>query len=122
MNSKMTPEGNSTFALVQLLGLFFLAFLVITSIFAYILVETRTRLYIDEISNVEKVCGLNNNTIKFVKVLDYQKYKDYAKVYCGYKNSGNNRILEVNYRKEEWRIVLDTKVNKEKSLHWPIYF
>ncbi|NJK70895.1 MAG: hypothetical protein HC932_01355 [Thermales bacterium] len=121
MPDLMTPPKNSSISFLGLLLLFGLTLLFIFAIFTYILVETRTNLYLDEIRDVQVLCSNKLSDLKFVKVLDYNRYKKYSKVYCGYFRAEDNRLLELNYT-SEWKIVLDIQVNKEGALYWPIYF
>lgn len=95
------------------------SFLVFSFSFSYLWSETVTFLYSKDL-NLKEICSQED--FKFGKIIDYQKYKNTASVYCIYTDSSKNIRLDLNFQNNNWQVIKRILLNSEKGqLYWPIY-
>lgn len=95
------------------------SFLVFSFSYSYLWSETVTFLYSKDL-NLKEICSQED--FKFGKIIDYQKYKNTASVYCIYTDSSKNIQLDLNFQNNNWQVIKRILLNSEKGkLYWPIY-
>jgi hypothetical protein len=112
-------KSNSLWPYLNTLAIIFFLCLFLWS---YLQTEISTWAYANQINNIEQLCldSSEKSTLKFYKILWYNKSLESAAVYCIYDQQEKNSRLEIS-KNQEWRITYSTKLNKERSLYWPIY-
>jgi|LakMenEpi03Aug12_release.lakeMendotaPanAssembly.Ray.scaffolds.fasta_scaffold41602_3 hypothetical protein len=93
--------------------------LVFSFSYSYFWSETITFFYSKDL-NLKEICPQED--FKFGKIIDYQKYKNTASVYCIYTDSSKNIELDLNFQNNRWQIIKRVLLNSQKGqLYWPIY-
>jgi hypothetical protein len=97
-------------------GLFF-------TIFAYIQTEWLTRLYLSQISNSRDLCTeVADGNLKYVKLVEFTKYRREAVMYCIYESPKDSLILYLAYNPEtNWKVYSAKQMFVERQLIWPVY-
>lgn len=67
------------------------------------------------------VSGISLNNIFQVKVLEYNKNKGDAKIYCIYPKSDQNTRFYLNYYDQKWQVITKKIINVDGEVYWPIY-
>ena len=100
---------------------FVLTMFSILCVFSYLQTELTTKYYLSEIANWTELCNLSSNSdFKYIKVLEFEKSKGFARIFCLYKDGSKNVELDLNKIKI-WTVIKTTKLNAEGNLYWPIY-
>jgi predicted acetyltransferase len=69
----------------------------------------------------EFVSFCRDQEISQVKVLEFNKIKGEAKIYCIYSNNDLNSKLSLNYYDQNWKVITKKTLNVEGEIYWPVY-
>lgn len=98
----------STFVIIFFIGLL-----------GYLRTEIATNLYQKEF-NVVEICGTDETGFKDFKIVEYQKFRKRAKVYCLFSDPEKSLLINLSLR-ENWEITTSEKLNAWGKFYWPIY-
>lgn len=100
-----------------------LAILVLLTV-SYGIVELRTRLFLSDIEIAQELCQKNiASELQYMKLVDYNKSRGEARLYCVASASQDSVELILNKRdnSQGWQVITVNYVNESKKLYWPVY-
>lgn len=101
------------YILTTFAGIFFM--------FGYIQAELNTRLHLDRIEQASVFCEKEEQQLLSMKLVEYNRNKGDARIYCLYKNEIENRELRLSEVNGNWVISQDRLINSDGRLVWPMY-
>ena len=111
------PRFQNINNIVRWFLVFFLAF---SFLYGYLSVEILTSLRKNDV-NGRQLCENSETELKYFKVINYEKFKNSAKVMCIYKDNAKNQYLELNFKGQSWTVISKEKINTKDNFYWPIY-
>jgi hypothetical protein len=88
--------------------------------YPYIQAEVLTGLHYSEFDQ-KRFCRTDTNEdFKKLKVVNFERYRGNAKIYCLFKNTRKNYALNLYYADDSWRV--EYIRNLSEGAYWPIYY
>jgi hypothetical protein len=92
--------------------------------FGYIQAEIFTQTYKNEF-DIKTLCKTDSNwDWKDFKIIQYEKYKRNAKIYCLYQNMDKTLVINLYYTPDQnqWIVEYARNLKDENKFQWPIYY
>jgi hypothetical protein len=104
---------------VSILSLVFLFVLILP----YVQAETVTNLNLGQF-DIAKICKTDtNNDFGYAKLVNYERQKNTATMFCIYKDYSKNSIVTLYYSAENtWLVEYARNYKKDIGFYWPIYY
>ena len=107
--------------LFKFISAFGAAIFIFAAAFAYIQSEVQTFLHISDIDS-KKLCTVDTkSSLKYSKIVDYQRYRKSSEIFCIFADSKENSKLGLSLINNDWQIISKQKLNREGAFYWPIY-
>jgi hypothetical protein len=99
-----------------------LVFLFVT-FYPYIQAETLTNIH-QQLFDINKICKVSEfNDFRGFKIINFEKQRNAAQLYCLYKDYKKNSIITLFYaEKEGWQVEYTRNYKKDIGFFWPIYY
>jgi hypothetical protein len=91
--------------------------------YPYLQVETLSRIH-SQTFDINKICNTQQNQdFRIAKVINFEKQRSSAQLYCLYNDRSKNSIVTLYYDKSEgWQIEYSRNYKKDIGFFWPIYY
>lgn len=90
--------------------------------FGYIQTEVFTITYKSEF-DIKAICKVDQNSDwKNFKIINFEKYRRTAKVYCIYQDSLKNSVVNLYYAEDKWSVEYFRNLRDNNSFQWPVYY
>jgi hypothetical protein len=92
-------------------------------IYPYIQAETLTNIY-QQTFDINKICKTQDNTdFRKFKLVNYEKQKNTAQLYCLYADYKKNSVVTLYYAEQDgWLVEYTRNYKKDIGFFWPIYY
>ena len=112
----ITYPKNYSFIGTTLISLF----LAIIIFYPYIQTEVFGVVHSKEF-DVDRLCRkLQNTDFKTIKIINLEKHRGFAKIYCLFNDTGKNYSLTLYYVEDSWKVEYFRSLNT--GFYWPIYY
>lgn len=105
--------------------MFTMIFLVILFLifYPYIQAETLTSIHAQTF-DIVKICKtIDNDDFRKFKVINYEKQRNTAQLYCLYQDYKKNSIVTLYYTQDKgWLVEYTRNYKKDIRFYWPIYY
>lgn len=88
---------------------------------SYIQTEALTAIYRDQIPEIDEMCPKKEYSLKYYKILKYEKSRKDLLMQCIYKDGHQNSEVIANLIGDKWVRVRVNKLNEKRGFYWPIY-
>lgn len=111
-------KSNPNFWLVLVLMAILLG---IVFFFPYIKTPINTRFFLAQLPEAREMCLDDKMVLSSVKLVEYNKLKGEAKVYCLYNQPQYNRVLTLSKIEGNWKLSREIKFTETGEFIWPYY-
>jgi hypothetical protein len=71
----------------------------------------------------DKICKVSTNSdFRYIKIVNYERQKNTATLYCLYENTTKNSIVTLYNSNEGWLVEYTRNYKKDIGFYWPIYY